>query len=44
MKKEARAMEKAILANIAAYVRKVRPRARPGPSYRPFGQPGGQAT
>jgi hypothetical protein len=27
-----------------AYVRKVRPRARPGPSCRPSGQPGGQAN
>ncbi len=45
MKKEARAMEKAILANIpTANMRKVRPRARPGLSCQPYRQPGGQAS
>ncbi len=45
MKKEAQVMEKVILANIqTAYMRKVRPRARPGLSCRPSGQPGGQET
>ncbi len=37
---------KAILANISLpfYVRKARPRAQPGQSCRPSGQPGGQAS
>jgi hypothetical protein len=43
MKKEAWVMEKAILVNIPDCVcAKVRPSARPDPSCRPSGQPGGQ--
>jgi hypothetical protein len=43
MKKEAQAMEKGSSRIFqTAYMRKVRPRGRPGLSCRPLGQPGGK--